>query len=151
MSELQKVTILVTRENSNSNQKELLLFKHPGDGIRIPAGTVEIEETSLEVAVRETMEKTGLEKFKVVKCIGVTEIVLPEDQYVVLRSTKVYSRPNITSFDWASFRKGIYVSYKRQENDFIQVTYDEYNKISNSDYFTYSITGWVSRDILTKK
>lgn len=69
----------------------------------------------------------------------------------ILNKTKVYSRPDLKSFDWAEFRRGIKVSRIREEKGFTQVSYLEYDRFSNPKYITYEITGWVPSNILTKK
>lgn len=150
MDALEKVTIFITR--IREKKTELLLFKHPNAGIQIPAGTVEIGETPLEAALREAKEETGLQEFNNKTFIGFMETDLPEDRFVVINTTKVFSKPDTTSFDWAEFRRGIWVnSCNRDEVGFCQVEYKEDDKYPNPNYITYSIMGWVPKECLSQK
>ncbi|OGO77457.1 MAG: hypothetical protein A2Y23_02170 [Clostridiales bacterium GWB2_37_7] len=77
---------------------------------------------------------------------------MPESKFALIRKTKVYSRLDITSFDWAEFRRGIWVDdCKKAENGFVQVSYEEEDKYPNPSYITYKIMGWVPRECLSQK
>lgn len=147
---LEKVTAFITRKNKGETQ--LLLFCHPHAGIQVPAGTIKDYEGHMEAALREAKEETGLDNLKVKNYIGFMDKLLPNDQFVVVKKTKVYSRPNINSFNWAEFRKGITITSKnRQNKNFIHTVYNEWDNISNTSYISYSILGWVPCDCLSKK
>jgi len=147
---LGKVTAFITRKTGNG--VELLLLKHPSAGIQIPAGTVEIGETYLEAVIRETAEETGLTNVEVKNLIGYKNAQLPEGKFVVLNKTKVYSRPDFKSFNWAEFRRGLPVTRIREESGFAQVQITmEYDESPGQKYITYSILGWVPIDTLTNK
>jgi len=149
-SALGKVVAFITRKNGN--KVELLLFKHPTAGIQIPGGTVEAGEDLLDAVIRETAEETGLINVEVKNLIGYKDVVLPENEFVVLNKTKVYSRPGLSSFDWAEFRRGLPVTRIREERDFTQVQIVlEYGESPEEKYVTYNITGWVPTDVLTNK
>ena len=143
---LDKVTAFVTRRGPSS--LELLLFRHPNAGIQIPGGTVEEGEAPEKAALREVREETGLHPVQMRRYIGVQETQLPAPRYIVCHQTLVYARPQVDSFDWATFRRGIEVRRLRQQNDFIQVTYREGNRFPDPDYITYQITGWVPQEAL---
>ncbi|MFL7791712.1 MAG: hypothetical protein AB8I69_06185 [Anaerolineae bacterium] len=65
------------------------------------------------------------------------------------RSTTVYARPDVTSFDWAHLRRGISVVLTGGSADgFTQVTYEEPDRVPDPQYITMCITGWVPDDVL---
>lgn len=147
---LEKVTIFITREKYG--KVELLLFQHPQAGIQIPAGTVEISEKHMDAALREAKEETGLDNLNEARLIGVDEKIIKEDSAVICTSPTVYARPDINSFGWCVFRRGITVKVdRRSENGFTLVTYLEYDNFINPTYVSYQITGWVPDDSLSKK
>jgi 8-oxo-dGTP pyrophosphatase MutT (NUDIX family) len=143
---IEKVTIFITRDTKNGN--DLLLFEHPNAGIQIPAGTVEANETPQETAIREAFEETGLQELKVSSCLGISEDILTENQRIITKSTKIFSRPDLKSFDWAFIRSGITVTVNRTTESFTQIRYQEYDQLPDPKYISYSITGWVPNDVL---
>lgn len=142
---IEKVTALVTRTTEAG--LELLLLEHPYAGIQIPAGTVE-EETPEEAVLREVAEETGLESATVRRYLGSEEERLPQGQRIIAVRTKVYARPDVTSFDWAYLRTGILVAVNRRERGFTQVTYEELDRVPDPQFITMSITGWVPDSVL---
>lgn len=146
---LEKVTSFITRGSGDNT--ELLLFRHPFAGIQIPAGTVEYEEPHRQAALREAMEESGLNDLEIVRYIGCMDTTIEDRDLFVLRNTKVYSRPDTTSFDWAEFKRGRQVEQQREQDGFKQVTYIEHDKWPDPTYATYVITGWVPSDVLTNR
>ena len=144
---IEKVTAFVTRNSEDGH--DLLLFEHPNAGIQIPAGTVEDNETPEEAAIREATEETGLKSLSISGYLGYAEDKLPEDHRIIVEPTRVYARPDVTSFDWAYLRKGITVKLNRESCEFSQVTYEELDRVPNPQYVTMCITGWVPNDVLT--
>jgi 8-oxo-dGTP pyrophosphatase MutT (NUDIX family) len=142
---IQKVTAFVTR--STEEGLELLLLKHPYAGIQIPAGTVE-DESPEEAVLREVAEETGVASATICRALGSDTGSLPEGQRIILVPTKVYARPDTTSFDWAYLRKGIQVAVNRQESGFSQITYEEPDRVPEPNFITMSITGWVPDGVL---
>jgi 8-oxo-dGTP pyrophosphatase MutT (NUDIX family) len=147
MSEpVQKVTAFITRESRGGT--DLLLFKHPYAGIQIPAGTAEDDETPAEAVLREAAEETGLTDLSIRQFLGSAETKLAGGLRVIAQPTKVYARPDVTSFDWAYIRKGIGVVVKRRSDGFSQITYEEFDQEPNPQYLTMCITGWVPDEVL---
>jgi 8-oxo-dGTP pyrophosphatase MutT (NUDIX family) len=141
----EKVTAFVTRTTGEG--LELLLLEHPFAGIQIPAGTVE-DETPEDAVLREVAEETGLDSATVRGYLGSDDVSLPDGQRIIATPTKVYTRPDRTSFDWAHLRKGIQVVVNRQANGFSQVTYEEPDRVPEPQFITMSITGWVPDGVL---
>ncbi len=147
---IEKVTTFVTRQSKDGH--DLLLFEHPNAGIQIPAGTVEDGETPEQAVIREVNEETGLapSSVSIRQYLGCAEDRLPEGQKIIAQSTKVYARPDVTSFDWSHLRKGIPVVLSgRRIKEFSQVTYEEFDRVPDPQYVTMCITGWVPDGVLT--
>lgn len=141
-----KVTAFVTRPSDKGH--DLLLFQHPNAGVQIPAGTVEEGETPEAAVLREAVEETGLAPLTIRRALGCAEQRLPEGHRVIGRSTKVYARPDLTSFDWSYLPAGIQVTASRRSLGFSQVTYEEYDREPDRQYVTMAITGWVPDEAL---
>ena len=142
---IEKVTAFVTRTTGEG--LELLLLEHPFAGIQIPAGTVE-DETPEEAVLREVAEETGIDSATIGSYLGRDEVSLPEEQRIIAAPAKVYARPDATSFDWATLRKGIQVTVKRRADGFSQATYEEPDRVPDPQFITMSITGWVPDAVL---
>jgi 8-oxo-dGTP pyrophosphatase MutT (NUDIX family) len=143
----EKVTAFITRRSKTGH--ELLLFEHPYAGIEIPAGTVEDGETPEEAAMREATEESGLTSLTFGSYLGSTVRTLPQGQRIVVAPTRVYARPDVTSFDWAYLRGGIQVTVRRKEGTFSQITYEELDQLLDPQYVTMCITGWVPDSVLS--
>jgi len=142
---IEKVTAFVTRPTAQG--LELLLLEHPFAGIQIPAGTVD-DESPEEAVLREAAEETGIDSAVIRRYLGREERSLPEGQRIIAAPTKVYARPDATSFDWAYLRRGIQVDVSRRERGFSQVTYTEPDRVPDPQYISMSITGWVPDAVL---
>ena len=147
-SVLEKVTTFVT--HSSPGGTELLLFEHPSAGIQLPAGTVEGDEPHADAAAREAREDTGLVDLPAGRFLKAVTEMLPDKLYAVATTTRVYSRPDTTSFDWASIRRGMLVLCKCLGPDFCNITYLKHDKQAQPPYVTYQITGWVPIVNLTR-
>ncbi len=138
---LRKVTAFVTRRGRGG--LELLLFRHPNAGVQFPAGTVEPGEAPAQAALREVREETGLGDVCLAASIGSRVEAPAGGSHVIARLTRVYARPDPTSFDWAELRPGIVVQVERRQAGYTQVTYEEWDRYPVGSYVTYCLTGWV--------
>jgi 8-oxo-dGTP pyrophosphatase MutT (NUDIX family) len=145
----EKVTAFVTRTSPQG--AELLLFEHPSAGFQLPAGTVEAGEPHAVAAAREAWEETGLADLPPGRLLAALREQLPDDHYLVATTTRVYGRPDPTSFDWASIRNGLMVRRHRTEGDYAHVTFTEWYERSDPPYITYQITGWVPAATITRQ
>ncbi len=146
---LDKVTAFVTRARPFG--PELLLLRHPNAGVQVPAGTVEENEEIADAVLREAIEETGLTNVKIKRYVGYLDDERPNPTCVVLNKTKVYARPDLTSFDWAEFRRGILVKAVRRDGTFTQVVYEEWDQYPQPEYITYRILGWVPTEALCNR
>ena len=146
---MEKVAIFITRKKDSGI--DVLLLRHPYAGIQIPAGTVEEDETIHDAAVREAYEETGLKDIILKSYIGCLYEELPEHINIISQKTKVYARPDESSFDWAEFPRGTWVKEIRKKDGFTQVRYEEGDAYPGKEYITYCIMGWVSNRFLYQK
>jgi 8-oxo-dGTP pyrophosphatase MutT (NUDIX family) len=145
----EKVTAFVTRVAAQG--AELLVFEHPSAGFQLPAGTVEADEPHAAAAAREAREETGLLDLPPGRFLKAIPETLPDDHYLIAATTRVYSRPDLTSFDWASIRRGILVRCHRAGPEFSHVTYVERDRRTEPAEVTYQITGWVPTTAITRQ
>ena len=143
---VEKVTAFITRRSKDGH--DLLLFEHPHAGVQIPAGTVKNAETPEQAVVREVAEETGLTALPISRYLGCTEHRLPEGHRIIGESTRVYARPDVSSFDWAYLREGIPVTLNRKSGGFSQVTFEELDRVPDPQYVSMCITGWVPDGVL---
>lgn len=68
--------------------------------------------------------------------------------YIIFDKAKIYSRPNISSTQWAEIRRGITVLKERSQGDFVQISYKEGDHFPEPNYITYQITGWTEKSNL---
>jgi len=144
---IEKVTAFITRLTGRGT--DLLLFEHPYAGIQLPAGTVEAGETPEHAVLREAFEETGLQPLTIRKYLGVKKTHLPAGLRLIHQPTRVYARPDATSFDWAYLRTGIQVRLLRKSAGFSQISYEEPDREPNPQYISMQITGWVPDQALT--
>ncbi len=144
---IDKVTCFVLRPTAAG--PELLLFKHPYAGVQIPAGTVEPGETPGAAARREVAEETGLQVPEAGRPLAVAEDRLPEGTFAVANATRVYARPDTSSFDRASLPRGAIVALQREAGAFRQVLWEEWDRWPDPQYRSMAILGWVPASTLT--
>jgi len=144
---IEKVTAFVTRQWEG--ERQLLLFEHPNAGTQIPAGTVEAGESPEQAVLREAAEETGLAGFSALRYLGCVERELPGGQRIIAGSTKVHTRPEALGVNWAFLRRGVPVTLTgRRVGGFVQVTYEEFERVPDPQYITLCITGWVPDEVL---
>ena len=148
MTVLEKVTAFILRQDPCG--PDLLLFEHPSAGIQVPAGTVEQGEDPQAAALREGREESGLKGLKLEAYLGSAVERPVIGDHFISQATTVYSRPSVTSFDWARFRRGLTVQLLRRVDGFAHVTFKEPNRWPDPQYPTYQITGWVPEEVLTR-
>jgi 8-oxo-dGTP pyrophosphatase MutT (NUDIX family) len=136
-----KVTAFVVRAAPGG--PELLLFQHPYAGIQIPAGTIEPGESPEAAALREAGEETGLTEFAAIQSLGSRDELLPRDRRMIVRPATVYSRPDAGSFDWVHIRSGIVVRHEREQGEFVQITYEEWDRHDTPGVVSFRVTGWI--------
>lgn len=71
--------------------------------------------------------------------------------YIIFDKAKIYSRPDISSTQWAEIRRGITVLHERSKGDFVQISYKEGDIFPDPNYITYQITGWTEKSNLASK
>ena len=140
-----KVTAIVTCGNN------LLLIKHPYAGFQLPAGTVEPDEEPLTAAIREIEEETSIIDVRLVKELGVMDIDLPEGMASLLTTATIYSRPDESSFGWATIKRSAWVNVLRKTDGWMHINYSEPDCLPEKNYDTYSLTGWVQEENLAFK
>lgn len=145
---LEKVTAFVQRKLPTG--LELLLLHHPFFGYQLPAGTVQIGETPLTAVIREVAEETGLKNVPVKEELGSQDTILPPDKAVLVSATKVFSRPDPTSFDWIEITPGLWIDVHRRQGGYAHITFKEPDQYPEPNYTTYQITGWVPEDVLSQ-
>ena len=148
MTNLDKVTAFIVRKGEVG--LDLLLFRHPTAGIQFPAGTVDPGEKPEAACAREAAEETGLSGLRMVGFITVRDEGPVLGDHFVARATTVYSRPDPSSFDWATLRRGLTVELHRRADGYAQVTFEEPDRWPEPQYASYRITGWVPEDVLCK-
>jgi len=144
---MNKVTAFIVRDGPSG--PELLILQHPFAGLQLPAGTVEPDETPEAGALREAQEETGLLDLEIARGLGVVETPLGPELGIMARTQTVYSRPDPTSFDWASIRSGLWVRVLRRVPGWAQVRFTEWDVWPDPTFVTYEITGWLPDDAVS--
>lgn len=145
----EKVTAFVTRATPTG--PELLIFEHPYAGFQLPAGTVEAQEPHAAAAAREASEETGLLDLPPGRLLAVIDETLPDGHALTATTAQIYSRPEPTSFNWASIRNGILVRVNQIGPEFAQVTYVEHDRRVDPPSVNFQITGWVYAHTITRQ
>ena len=146
---LEKVTAFITRHRGD--RTDLLLFRHPHAGIQIPAGTVEPSERPEDAALREAREETGILDLVLVRHVSSREEPLKENERIVLEGSEVRERPQERGVSRGHLTRGMPVVVQREEKDFTQVIWEEWDRLPDPQYITCSITGWVPSRCLARK
>jgi 8-oxo-dGTP pyrophosphatase MutT (NUDIX family) len=144
--ELRKVTSFIVRPKP----REVLLLRHPFAGIQFAAGEVEAGETPEAAAARAALEQTGLDDIGGPVPAGVTVEEVVGAGWLVAETTPVFFRPDAHSDSWAILRRGVSVTSERELGGFVQITYEEVDRMPSPQYLTARITGWVPREALAR-
>jgi|SRR5579872_1417872 len=144
--ELQNVTSFIVRPRP----REVLLLRHPYAGIQFPAGAVEAGEAPEAAAVRVAADQTGVQQLGWAAPAGVTVEEVVGGGWLVAETTPVFFRPDERSNTWAILRRGVSVTSEREQGGFVQVTYEEVDRMPSPQYLSARITGWVPRAALAR-
>jgi 8-oxo-dGTP pyrophosphatase MutT (NUDIX family) len=149
MQVVEKVTAFVTREGANG--RELLIFRHPLNGLQLPAGTVEKGELPETAVLREAAEETGLEGLVLKRPLGRLHRVLPDNHFLVLGTTRLLAAPNATAPPASGFifYRGSYVRLLREQHGFAEVLMEEWDERAEPPSLLRREQGWLPRDWLT--
>ncbi len=146
MQVVEKVTAFVTREGVNG--RELLIFRHPLNGLQLPAGTVEEGESPETAVMREAAEETGLEGLVLKRPLGMLHRVLPDNHFLVLGTTRLLAAPDAIAPPASEFifYRGSYVRLLREQHSFAEVLMEEW---AEPPRLLRREQGWLPRDWLT--
>ena len=143
---IEKVTCFVTRRIDG--QDHFALLKHPYAGNQIPAGTVEEGESFADAAIREAREETGLDALQIVAEWSSERNETPQGKAFILKTSTIYARPDLQSFDWVSMPRGVIVDTLEARDGFLQIDYTEPEALGFKK-MSFRVTGWVRQDALT--
>ena len=144
--ELTHVTAFIVRPRP----REVLLARHAFGGIQFPAGAVELGETPEAAAARVAADETALEGLGAPRPAGLSVEEVVGAGWLVAETTPVFLRPDARAGSWAILRRGVSVVSEREEAGFVQVTYEEVDRLPSPQYLTARITGWVRRGALAR-
>ena len=142
---IEKVTCFVTRRIDG--QDHFALLKHPYAGNQIPAGTVEEGESFADAAIREAGEETGLDALRIVAEWASERNETSRGKAFILKTSTIYARPDLQSFDWVTMPRGVIVDTLDTRNGFIQIDYTEPEALG-FEKTSFRVTGWVRQDDL---
>ena len=140
---MDKITSFVLR----NNRSEILLFQHEDYTIQLPAGSIENGEDILDAGVREAIEETEINKNAILgkNMINCITNDLENNEVVIEVKADLYSRPIKTSMKWCAIPRGITVQKIKENSDFIQVKYEDWNNELEKDYITFGVLGWIEK------
>lgn len=149
MQVVEKVTAFVTRETENGRQ--LLIFRHPWNGLQLPAGTVEVGESPETAVLREAAEETGLTGLVLKRPLGMQTRTLPDNHFLVLGTTRLLAAPDVAapSANDFVFYRGSYVQLLQEKNGFAEVLMEEWNERTDPPTCLRREQGWLPRHWLT--
>jgi 8-oxo-dGTP pyrophosphatase MutT (NUDIX family) len=149
MQVVEKVTAFVTREMANGRQ--LLIFRHPWNGLQLPAGTVEEGESPETAVLREAAEETGLEGLVLKRPLGMLHRVLPDNHFLVITTTRLLSAPDPAAPPISDliFYRGGYVQLRQVVNGYAEVVMEEWDERAKPARLLRREQGWLPRDWLT--
>jgi 8-oxo-dGTP pyrophosphatase MutT (NUDIX family) len=149
MKVVEKVTAFVTRETANGRQ--LLVFRHPLNGVQLPAGTVELGESPETAVMREAHEETGLAGLRLVRPLGMLERTLADGHFLLRRTTKLFDAPAVDASIASEFvlNRGNYVHLLQEQNGYAEVLFEDIDHHADPPRPFRQEQGWVRRSLLT--
>ena len=140
---IDKVTAFVTQKRPFA--PHLLLFQHPTAGIQLPAGTVEPGESPQTAVVRETIEETQVTNLTVRLQLAFSENDLQPGERVLNQTVRARSQPDPDSlpFAYEMSRGMVVVPTGRQENGFLHIRHEEYDRLPNPTMIYQLVDGWI--------
>jgi hypothetical protein len=58
--------------------------------------------------------------------------------------------PGAVDRSWATLRRGLAVTGEREADGFVQVTYEEFDRLPDPRFVSFRLTGWVAAAALTR-
>jgi len=150
MKVVEKVTAFVTRETAGG--RLLLVFRHPLNGIQLPAGTVELGESPETAVMREAREETGLDGLRLVRPLGMLERLLPEGHFLLRYASKLFDAPALDASIASEFvlNRGNYVHLLQQQNGYAEVLFEDIDHHADPPRPFRPQQGWVRRSLLSR-
>jgi 8-oxo-dGTP pyrophosphatase MutT (NUDIX family) len=149
MKVVEKVTAFVTRETADGRQ--LLVFRHPLNGIQLPAGTVDVGESPETAVLREAWEETGLDGLRLVRPLGMIERHLPDNHHLLQGDSQLFTAPAPDAApisNWILYRGG-YARLLQEQGDYAEILFQEWNQRVEPPQIVRQEQGWLRRELLT--
>ena len=149
MKVVEKVTAFVTRETADGRQ--LLVFRHPLNGIQLPAGTVDVGESPETAVLREAWEETGLDGLRLVRPLGMIERHLLDGYHWLQGDSQLFTAPAPDAApisDWILYRGG-YARLLQEQSDYAEILFQEWNRRVEPPQIVRQEQGWLRRELLT--
>lgn len=143
---IEKVAAFIIRAGSSG--PELLVFRQPGGGLQLPGGSIEMGETVVAAAVRETAEETGLTGLRVERIIGSPVGPPPENLYALLEPVAMQISGSEDQFVAG---RGWLVSIESEEGENVRVVYRERDWDASPVKTIWQAVGVARRTALTDR
>ncbi len=138
---LHKVTAFITRGSGAA--AELLVFQHPTAGIQVPAGTVDPDEDFEAAGLREAREESGIDRLRLIDCLGERTYRLADDERVALTTLGLRPRPSADSHPSEPYpiRRGFIVRVVDARAGFLRGVYETVN-LDDPSLVMVRLEGW---------
>lgn len=124
------------------------MFQHPNAGIQLPAGTVEIDETSEQAAFREAYEETGLNQWDWIKNLGDEVVPIADGQVALLESFTLHNLEGEPHF--VQLQRGAKVQILSARDDLARVCY-EMDRLRDGKMINEQVVGDLPTTLLAEK